>query len=80
MLQAIRDKSSGWIATAILGLLVIPFAFFGMEQYLFQSNATYAAKIQAPPGWWPNAPDWWIVRRLVWQSEEIDANEFRDAF
>lgn len=80
MLQAIRDKSSGWIATIILGLLVVPFAFFGMEQYLFQSTATYAAKIEAPPTWWRGAPDWWIVRRLVWQTEEIDANEFRDAF
>ncbi len=80
MLQAIRDKSSGWIATIILGLLVVPFAFFGMEQYLFQSSQTYAAKIEAPPTWWRTAPDWWIVRRLVWQTEEIDANEFRDAF
>lgn len=80
MLQAIRDKSSGWIATIILGLLVVPFAFFGMEQYLFQSSQTYAAKIEAPPTWWRTAPDWWIVRRLVWQTEEIDANEFREAF
>lgn len=80
MLQAIRDKSSGWIATIILGLLIVPFAFFGMEQYLFQSSQTYAAKIEAPPTWWRSAPDWWIVRRLVWHTEEIDVNEFRDAF
>lgn len=80
MLQAIREKSSGWIATVILCLLIVPFAFFGMEQYLFQSTATYAAKIEAPPSWWRTAPDWWIVRRLVWQAEEIDTNDFREEF
>jgi len=80
MLQALRDKSSGWIATVILGLLIIPFAFFGMEQYLFQRTETYAARIQAPPAWWPSAPDWWLVRKAFWQSEEIDTNEFRTEF
>ena len=34
MLQKLRDKTSGWIATVILGLLIIPFAFFGLEQYM----------------------------------------------
>ena len=51
MLQTLRDKTSGWIAGVILGLLTIPFAFFGMEQYLFQRNDTFAAKIEAPPAW-----------------------------
>ncbi len=80
MLQTLRDKSSGWIATVILGLLIIPFAFFGMEQYLFQRNVTYAAKIEAPPTWWSSAPDWWLVRKLLWSEEEIDVSEFRSAF
>jgi peptidyl-prolyl cis-trans isomerase D len=80
MLQALRDKSSGWIATVILGLLIIPFAFFGMEQYLFQRNITYTAKIEAPPTWWPSAPDWWPVRKLLWDAEEISADEFRSSF
>ena len=80
MLQALREKSSGWIATIILGLLIIPFAFFGMEQYLFQRNDTFAAKIEAPPTWWKSAPDWWIVRRVAWQSEEITVAEFQNAF
>jgi peptidyl-prolyl cis-trans isomerase D len=77
MLQALRDKTSGWIAIVILGLLMIPFAFFGMEQYLFQNSASYAAKVEAPPSWWPSAPDVWPVRKLLWQSEEIDADDFR---
>jgi peptidyl-prolyl cis-trans isomerase D len=79
MLQKLREKSSGWIATIILGLLCVPFAFFGMEQYLFQRNANFAAKIEAPPQWWPSAPSWWPVT-MLWQREEIDADEFRTAF
>jgi peptidyl-prolyl cis-trans isomerase D len=80
MLQALRDKTSGWIAVVIVAILAIPFAFFGMEQYLFQNSASYAAKIEAPPTWWRSAPDLWPVRKLVWRSEEIGANEFRNEF
>lgn len=79
MLQKLRDKTSGWIATVILGLLVVPFAFFGMEQYLFQSNDTYVAKIEAPPKWWQDAPAFWPVT-MLWQREEISADDFRTAF
>jgi peptidyl-prolyl cis-trans isomerase D len=79
MLQSLRDKTSGWIATAILGLLVVPFAFFGMEQYLFQRNETFAAKIEAPPTWWPSAPAVWPLT-MLWQRDEISAEDFRRAF
>jgi peptidyl-prolyl cis-trans isomerase D len=79
MLQQLREKTTGWIATVILGLLVVPFAFFGMEQYLFQQNATFAAKIEAPPKWWPSAPAVWPLT-MLWQREEIDSNDFRTAF
>jgi len=80
MLQALREKSSGWIATIILGMLMVPFAFFGMEQYLFQRNDTFVAKIEAPPSWWSSAPDWWLVRKALWQKEEISADQFRTRF
>jgi peptidyl-prolyl cis-trans isomerase D len=33
MLQFIRDKVQGWIASAILLLLIIPFAFWGINYY-----------------------------------------------
>jgi peptidyl-prolyl cis-trans isomerase D len=79
MLQNLRDKTSGWIAGVILGLLTIPFAFFGMDQYLFQRNDTFAAKIEAPPSWWPSAPAVWPVT-MLWQRDEIKADEFRSAF
>jgi peptidyl-prolyl cis-trans isomerase D len=80
MLQALREKTSGWIAIVIVILLAIPFAFFGMEQYLFQNSANYAAKVEAPPSWWRSAPDLWPVRKLVWVSEEISPEEFRGEF
>jgi peptidyl-prolyl cis-trans isomerase D len=79
MLQTLREKTSGWFATVVLGVLVVPFAFFGMEQYLFQNNATYAAKIEAPPSWWPSAPAFWPVT-MLWQREEIGSDEFQNQF
>jgi peptidyl-prolyl cis-trans isomerase D len=79
MLQTLRDKSSGWIALVIVLLLCVPFAFFGMEQYLFQRNATFAAKLEAPPAWWPSAPDWWPAT-MLWQREEIGVDEFQTVF
>jgi peptidyl-prolyl cis-trans isomerase D len=79
MLQQLREKTSGWIATVILGLLIIPFAFFGMDSYLSQRVETHAARIQTPPAWWQGAPSWWPVSKL-WQREDIDAGEFRKEF
>lgn len=76
MLQTLRDKTSGWIATVILGLLIIPFAFFGMESYLSQKVDTYAARIAQPPSWWPSAPQAWPVSYL-WKTHDIDAQDFR---
>lgn len=34
MLQDIRDRSQGWIVWIIVGLLIVAFAFFGIENYL----------------------------------------------
>ena len=36
--------------------------------------------VEAPPSWWPSAPNVWPVRKAVWQSEEIDADDFRTQF
>ncbi len=33
MLEAIRERAKGWIAKVILGLLIIPFAFWGIDSY-----------------------------------------------
>ena len=45
MLQTLREKTSGWIAPVILILLVIPFAFFGVENYFTADVATHVAKV-----------------------------------
>jgi peptidyl-prolyl cis-trans isomerase D len=79
MLQKLRDKTSGWIATVILGLLIVPFAFFGLEQYLVQRTDTSVAKIDAPPQWWQSAPSWWPVS-VFWDHELITVDEFRTSF
>ena len=34
MLQAIRDKAQGWIAWVIVGLISVPFALWGIQEYL----------------------------------------------
>ncbi|MDP6489078.1 MAG: SurA N-terminal domain-containing protein, partial [SAR324 cluster bacterium] len=34
MLSSIRNKSKGWIAYLIVGLITIPFALFGIQSYL----------------------------------------------
>ena len=79
MLQKLREKTSGWIASVILGLLTIPFAFFGVEQYMSRSNETWVAKIEAPPAWWSSAPATWPVS-MLWKREEISAQDFRKQF
>lgn len=45
MLQKLREKTSGWIAVVILALLMIPFAFFGVENYFNAQTATYVARV-----------------------------------
>lgn len=43
MLQTIRDKASGWVATIFLGAIAVVFVFWGID---FQAGAnTYAAKV-----------------------------------
>lgn len=33
MLQSIRDNAKGWIAYLIVGIIIVPFALFGINQY-----------------------------------------------
>ena len=79
MLQSLRDKTSGWIATVILGLLIIPFAFVGLQDYMFQRSDNAAARVEAPPAWWPSAPHFWPVTTL-WEKEVVTTDDFRKAF
>ncbi|MBE2210130.1 MAG: SurA N-terminal domain-containing protein [Xanthomonadaceae bacterium] len=77
MLQALREKSSGWVATVILGLLIVPFALFGVSDYMTGSAENYAARIQSPPSWWKSAPSFWPVS-VFWGDEEISVQEYRE--
>ncbi|GAB1407994.1 peptidyl-prolyl cis-trans isomerase [Thermomonas brevis] len=79
MLQKLRDKTTGWIATVILGLLIIPFAFFGMESYMSQRVDTHVARISQPPSWWPGAPKVWPLTYL-WTEHDIQADAYRQRF
>ena len=45
MLGAIKNKSKGWVAYLIVGLLSVPFALFGIASYLGPSNNPAAAKV-----------------------------------
>lgn len=77
MLQKLREKTSGWIATVILGLLIVPFAFFGVESYMSQRVETYVARIAQPPTWWPSAPRVWPLTYL-WSTHDIDQQAYRE--
>lgn len=45
MLQAIRDKAQGWIAWVIVILISIPFALFGIQEYLGSSADPVVAEV-----------------------------------
>lgn len=79
MLQKLRDKTSGWIATAVLGLLIVPFAFVGVNEYMGGGTDNAVAKVEAPPTWWKSAPGWWPVS-MLWQHEEVTQEQFRTGF
>jgi len=79
MLQKLRDKTSGWIVTVILGLLMIPFLFVIDSSYLGGVGSQNVAKVAAPPTWWKSAPSWWPVS-FLWQHHEISSNDFRVRF
>lgn len=79
MLQKLRDKTTGWIATLILGLLIVPFAFVGVNEYMTGGAANDVATVKAPPTWWDSAPQWWPVS-LLWEHEEVTVDEFRTQF
>lgn len=79
MLQTLREKTSGWIATVVLGLLIIPFAFVGVNEYMGGGTDNTVAKVEAPPTWWSSAPSWWPLS-MLWQREEVTLQEFQTAF
>jgi len=45
MLQAIRDRASGWLAYVIIGLITIPFALWGLGEYFGGAGPLVAAEV-----------------------------------
>ena len=45
LLQNIHDKAKGWIAYVIVGLIAIPFALFGINQYFDGGSKLIAATV-----------------------------------
>jgi len=45
MLGAIKNKSKGWVAYLIVGLLSVPFALFGIQSYIGSSNNPIIASV-----------------------------------
>lgn len=45
MLLAIRDQVKGWLAVVIFALLIIPFAFWGVNYYFDQSGGVAALEV-----------------------------------
>ena len=77
MLQKLREKTSGVVGAVILALLIVPFALFGLDQYMVGGSANTVARIQAPPTWWKQAPSWWPAS-MVWRQQEVTVEEFRN--
>lgn len=79
MLQTLREKTSGWFATVILGLLIVPFALVGVQDYVSGVRDQPVASVRTPPSWWTSAPAWWPVSTL-WDHVEVTQAEFRERF
>jgi len=45
MLQAIRDHAQGWIAWVIVGLIILTFALFGIDQYARGDKVVVVAEV-----------------------------------
>lgn len=45
MLQKLREKTTGWVAGIIVGILIIPFAFLGINDYFSSRIETWVAKV-----------------------------------
>jgi peptidyl-prolyl cis-trans isomerase D len=46
MLQAIRDRITGWIAWVIVALIAVTFALWGVDSYLRDDPGAFAAKVE----------------------------------
>jgi peptidyl-prolyl cis-trans isomerase D len=71
MLQAIRDKTSGWFATIILGMIIVTMAFFGINDYMTRSVDDYVARVEGPRKFYG---------LLSGQVRDIEVRDFAERF
>ena len=45
MLQTIRDQVKGWLAVVIFTIMIVPFAFWGINYYFDQSGGVIAIEV-----------------------------------
>ncbi|PYG02611.1 peptidyl-prolyl cis-trans isomerase D [Thioalkalivibrio sp. ALE21] len=70
MLQAIRDRATGWLAYVIIGLIAVPFALWGVGEYFGGAGDIVAAEV--------NGVD--IDTRSVHQEARAQRDELRRMF
>jgi peptidyl-prolyl cis-trans isomerase D len=75
MLQSIREKTSGWIATIVLVLVILAMAVWGFADYITPKVENYAARIEGPP-----KIEALPFLRLGRQTRDISPEEFRRRF
>ena len=73
MLQAIREKVSGWIAVAIIILLIIPFAFWGINYYFEQGGNISVLKINGTKITLQEYQQAYQIMRQQWQRSQNDS-------
>ena len=49
MLQRFRDQIKGWVATVIIGILVVPFALWGVNSYFNYTQGEWVAMVDGEP-------------------------------
>lgn len=45
MLDSLRTKTTGWVAGLIIGIVTVPFLFFGINNYFSGNTSSYVAKV-----------------------------------
>ena len=71
MLQAIREKTSGWFATIVLGLIIVTMMFFGIEGYMARRPDDFLARVEGPRK---------AFGLMAGQLKDIDERSFRERF
>src|SRR5688572_5501418 len=81
MLQTLREKTTGRVAILVIGLLAVPFAFFGMENYFTGNVATYVAKVgdeEIPQEEFRQRFDQYRAQTRRMMGENFNAAQFED--